>query len=276
MNKSFIILATTALIAGSCNGRSNNQNVNINTMIEKVDIIGAWGIDAILGEELADDYLRPKTDEYTLYALRKDDDRRGRAGLGWRAEFKSDLTFTSGYSSNDGNDAVIDVAGRYEYMNEYRIKIHVGSITIHGGEWHGRGSGTKEPDAGMGVFLIAKTDDGFRLIRCADGETDLQRVTYSDMLRALPEIRTGSRDLKWVRLDPYNRDTDNLKILNKGLAAVGRYHPDKAKLLYSRNISSGWGFIAAFVFRYKGENLTALYSPGPEIFAVYDKQTTNR
>jgi hypothetical protein len=58
--------------------------------------------------------------------------------------------------------------------------------------------------------------------------------------------------------------------LNKGLAADGRYHPDKAKLLYSRNISSGWDFIVAFVFRYEGENVIALYSRGPEIFTVYD------
>ena len=238
---------------------------------ENVDIIGDWRIDAVLGEELASDYLRSQTDEYTLRALRADEDGRGRAGLGWRAEFKSDKTFTSGYNSNDGNDMAINVSGRYEYMDENHIKIHICSITIRGGEWHGRNSGKEEPDAEMGVFLIAPTENGFRLIRCADGVTDQQRLTYSDMVRALPKITTGSRDLKWVKLDPNHRDTDNLKILNKGLLADGRYLPDKAKLVFSRNISSGLDYLAAFVFHYEGKNIIALYSRGPEIFAIYDK-----
>jgi hypothetical protein len=238
-------------------------------MIEKVDIIGQWRIDAVLGEEFTDDYLRPKTDEYTLRALREDEDGRDRSGLGWRAEFKSDNTFTSGYSSHDGNDIAINVSGRYEYFDEYRIKIHVGSITIRGGEWHNRSSGEKEPDAEMGVFLIAPTENDFRLIRCTDGETDLQRLAYSDMVRALPNIRTGSRDVKWVTLDPHNRDTDNIKILNKGLVADGRYNPDKAKLVYSRNISAGWDFLTAIVFRYEDELKIGLYSRGPEIFAIF-------
>ena len=236
---------------------------------EKVNIIGEWRIDAVLGEELASDYLRPKTDEYTLRALRANEDGRGRAGLGWRAEFKSDNTFTSGYSSRDGNDVAISVTGKYEYMDENRIKIHVGSITIRGGEWHSRKSGTEEPDAEMGIFLIAPTENGFSLIRCADGITDQQRLTCSEMVRALPEIRTGSRDLKWIKSDPYMRDTDNLKILHKGLVADGRYHPDKAKLMYSRYIEHGE--VLAFVFCYEGKNIIALYSWGPHIFAIYVK-----
>jgi len=253
----------------SCGGQSNSQNVNKNTMIENVNIVGEWWIDAVLGEELVSDYLRPKTDEYTLRTLRADEDGRGRAGLGLRAEFKSDKTFTSGYNSNDGNDIAINVAGRYEYVDENRIRIHVGSITILGGEWRSRNSGKEDPDAEMGVFLIAPTENGFRLIRCTDGVTDQQRLTYSDMVRALPQIRTGSRDLKWVKSDPYMHDTDNHKILNKGLVADGRYHPDKAKLVYSRYIEHGE--VLAFVFCYEGENIIALYSWGPHIFAIYNK-----
>ena len=253
--KKYIITLAAAAITISCVGQSNNQNIN--TMIEKVNIIGDWRIDAVLDEELASDYRQPKTDEYTLRAL--------------RVGFKSDKTFTSGYNSNDGNDVAINIAGKYEYVDEYHIKIHVGSITIRSGSWHGRNSGKQEPDAEMGVFLVAPTENGFRLIRCADGVTDQQRLTYSDMVRALPQITTGSRDLKWVNLDPYNRDIDNLKILNKGLVADGRYLPDKAKLVYSRNITSGWDYLAAFVFHYEGKDIIALYSRGPEIFAIYDK-----
>ena len=237
--------------------------------IEKVNIIGDWRIDAVLGEELASDYRQPKTDEYNLRTLRADEDGRGRAGLGRRAEFKSDKTFTSGYNSNDGNDIAINVAGRYEYIDENHIKIYVGSITIRGGEWHSKKSGKEEPNAEMGVFLIAPAENGFRLIRCTDGVTDQQRLNYSDMVSALPQIRTGSRDLKWVKSDPYIRDTDNHIILNKGLAADGRYHPDKSKLVYSRYIE--YGEVLAFVFCYEGKNIIALYSWGPHIFAIYDK-----
>ena len=141
-----------------------------------------------------------------------------------------------------------DIVGDWR-IDENRIKIHVGTITIHSGEWHGRTSGKEEPDAEMGVFLIAPTENGFRLIRCAEDVTDQQRLTCSDMVHALPQIRTGSRDLKWIKSDPYMRDTDNLQILHKGLLADGRYLPGKAKLLYSRYIEHGE--VIAFLYRAK-------------------------
>jgi hypothetical protein len=264
-----IILSVIVLNMDSCSGQSNNQNVNNNSnMIKKVDIIGSWRIDAIIGLELQPNIGRPKTDEYTLFKLREED-KTGRWIFGWSAEFRSDMTFESSYSSPDGFGNT-QVSGTYQFVDEYRIRINIGTMMSVGG-WYGNDGNAPEMNVELGVFIIAPTENGFRLIKSADGETDLQRLTYSDMLHVLPEIRTGSHDLKWVKLDPNNRDTDNLKILNKGLVADGRYNPDKAKLLYSRNISSGWDYTTAFIFRYEGKNIIALYSPGPEIFAIYDK-----
>jgi hypothetical protein len=263
MKTAIIILAAITLNANGCE-QSKSQTLNTTTMIEKVNIIGDWRIDAIIGLELIPNSERPKTDEYILHELREED-KTGRRIFGWRAEFKSNGTFESSYTSPDGfgND---NVPGTYQFVDEYHIRIYVEKVSVGR-----RMLNEQEPYIELGVFLIAPIENGVRLIKCADGETDLQRLAYSDMVHALPEIRTGSSNLKWVKLDPYKRDTDNHIILNKGLVADGRYNPDKVKLLYSRNISSGWDYLTAFVFRYEGENIIALYSWGPHIFAIYDK-----
>jgi hypothetical protein len=262
MKKVIIILVAIVFVTVSYSGQSNNQNVNMSAMFEKVDIIGHWRIDAIIGLELEPKSQSTKTDEYTLHELQKEDST-GFGIYGWTAEFRSDGTFESHYATPDGYYNS-NSTGTYQFIDEYHIRIHIGEVNYH--IWDNE----QKPKIELGVFLIAAIKNGFRLIKFTDDETDLQRLAYSDMLRRLPTSLTAPGRLIGKKLDPYNRDTDNLKILNKGLVAY-RYNPDKAKLVYSRNICSGWDCTTAFIFLYEGENIIALYSRGLEIFNVLKK-----
>jgi hypothetical protein len=282
MGKAIIILSLLTLISDSCGqtttkqqkiiDNENNDTKQISSMdtkTEKVDITGHWRIDAVIGLELLGQCPNPvgrltKTDEYTLQKIKKEDSENGFI-YGWQAEFNSDMTFKSYYSAWCGNDYFSDVTGTYEYIDSNHIKIQVNNIVLSG-QWNRE----EELNTDLGIFLIDSINNGFRLIKCVNEETDQQRLMYSDMLRNLPVIRTGS-DLKWIKLDPHNRDTDNQKILYKGLVADGRYNPDKAKLVFSSYLYGEGGEIDAFVFRYEEKNVVALYSRGPEIFALYDK-----
>jgi hypothetical protein len=268
MKEQIIILGIIALIVGSCGGRANNnqQFSNTNDMTEKVNITGHWKTDgAVVGLDILD--KRTKTDEYALLRRMQEEDSRNGFFDGWQVEFKSDETFECFERFWDGLADYFHIAGTYKYMDANHIRI--GVHTIEAQSVWGNENGTFELNGKeLGVFLIDSIDGGFRLIRCMDGETDKQRIACSDMLRSLPSINAVNwRIFNWVKLDPHNRNTDNQKILNKGLAADGRYAPDKAKLLYTRNLD---GEIIAFVFRYEKQNLIALYSRGPEVFAIYD------
>jgi hypothetical protein len=268
MRKIVIILNVLALIVGSCGGQTTNKQISNmeNTMnIEKINIIGHWKTDEVIGLKLID--KSTITDEYELLGRIQKEDLHGDYFYGWHTKFKGDGSFESCYNSWCGNDNYYHVVGRYEYTDANHIRISVNTVIARFYYGGGKSGTFKLNDKELGVFLIDSIADGFRLIRDMDGETDQQRITYSDMLRSFPKIRTGGSALKWVKLDPHNRDTDNRKILNKGLAADGRYTPDKAKLLYSRYLD---GEVIAFVFRYEKQILVAFYSRGPEIFAIYD------
>jgi len=267
--KTVKILFLLLLYSASCVGQNNKRDLNQNTMIEKTAITGHWRIDEIIGLELIGESL--KTDEYTIQELLKENNRNG-IHYGWQVEFRSDMSFASYYTAPDGFDYFSSVTGTYKWIDESHIKIHVGEIALSG-RWHLN----EKPDVDLGVFIVNKTDNGFRLIKCATDETDKQRLSYSDLLRSLPEIRAGWTYLRWIKLPPpYNhkRDAESIKIqLNKGLAADGTYNPDKAKLVFSRMLNRE---TAAFVFRYEGKSVAALYGIGPQMFAVTEGDIPSR
>lgn len=259
--KSIKVLIILLLCSVSCVGQCNKRD---NIVKEKVNIIGHWRVDEVIGLELINKNLR--IDEYVVQERLKANYRSGNY-FGWRVEFKNDMSFTSRYSSGDGLDFFADVTGSYGWIDDNHIKIHVKKIIFRSGAFGGRKSVDEEPNIDLGVYIVVKTDNGFNLVKCAPDETDEQRISYSDMLHKLPKIYAGSSGLSWLKLDPYNRDTDYLKILQKGLAAGGRYDPAKAKLVFSRRINVE---VLAFIFRYEGKSISAFYSAGPEQFAVMD------
>jgi hypothetical protein len=263
MKKSIIILGIIAFVAGSCFGQANNkQTSNNNNIMEKVDITGHWRIDEVIGMELIDE--RYLSDEFVIQEIREDNNFYG----GSQVEFKSDMSFESFYRTRGGEDAHYNVTGTYQWIDDNHIRIHIGKIDYRGGMWEGFKTINENPNVDLGVYIVVKTNNGFNLVKTASDEADAQQLSYSALLHNLPEINTGgSSGLMWIKLDPYNRDTDKLKILNKGLAADGRYDPVKAKLVFSRKIN---GEVLAFVFRYEEKSIAAFYSAGPEIFAIMD------
>jgi hypothetical protein len=267
MRKTVIILSVLALITGCCGQATEKQILNTeNTMnTEKLDVIGHWKTHVVIGMELLG--KSTITDEYELLRI-QEEELQGGHFFGWHTKFKDDGSFESCYNSWCGNDNRFNVVGTYEYTEANHIRIFVNTI-IAFFCYGGGNSGTFELNGEeLGVFLIDSIADGFRLVRCMDGETNQQRIACSDILRNLPRITARNwNNFKWIKLDPHNRDTDNRKILNKGLSAVGGYTPDKAKLLLSRPLD---GEIFAFVFRYEEQVLVALYSAGGEVFAVYN------
>jgi len=265
-----IILNVFALIFCSCGGQATNKQISKmkNTIdIEKIDIVGHWQTDAtVIGLDILG--KSNIANEYELLGRVQEEDFRDDYFDGWQVQFKSDGSFESSYTSWCGNDDHHHVIGSYEYTDANHIRIYVDTIIAHFYYGGGKSGTFKLNGKELGVFLIDSIANGFRLIRTIDGETDQELLMYSDMLRNLPSITARNwNSFKWLNLDPHNRTNDNHKILSKGLAAVGSYAPNKAKLLYSRRHDGG---IIAFVFRYEKQNLIALYSAGPEVFAVYD------
>ena len=269
MKKPVIILGI-ALLTVNCFGQrtGNNVTLNNNNIMEKVDITGHWRIDEVIGLELIDEQYQ--TDEFVIQTIPKEYNHNG-IYSGWQVKFESDMSFESFYSTRDGMDASYNVTGTYQWIDDYHIKIHIKKIDYHSGYWAGHKSINEKPNVDLGLYIVVKTDNGFNLVKCASGETDEQRLSYSALLRNLSGVSNGgSNGLIWIKLDPYNRDTNQLKILNKGLVADGRYDPAKAKMVFSRKIERE---TLAFVFRYEGKSIAAFYSRGPEIFAIMEDNT---
>ncbi|SHF54526.1 hypothetical protein [Dysgonomonas macrotermitis] len=223
-------------------------------------IAGEWKIDYLIGIN--------QIDEFNIETIHYEDDQKYRFHYGNNAKFAEDGTFMCYYSAPCGNDCFRQTYGRYNVTDENHIRIYADSISINGMCQNV----DERVNIDLGIFMIDTIPGGFRLISCRDGIDDDLRRVYSQKVNSLPQISTGESNLKWVTLDPENRETESLKILRKGLITDGQFDPDKANLVYTKNI--GWYYITAFVFEYENKNHIALYSADPEIFAVYKNSET--
>lgn len=214
---------------------------------------GLWKIDEIIGLY--------STDEYNLSPAKEDESLQG-----WRygnsVTFNPNGTFNSRYSAWCGNDCFPHSKGTFEKIDETHIRLKLDVLEITGDCPYSIDSTHHD----LGIFLIKKTENGYRLIKSDFTTSDKQQEKYSEMLTDLSIINMDDSFYKEVRLSPNTREKKDVEILATGLKNISGFEPEKAKLLYAKYQSHQ----KRFVFEYKSRLLLALYNPGPSQFILYD------
>ena len=140
---------------------SNRQNANTNISPEKVDITGHWKVDEIIGLDILNESQEQKINEYTLWGMEIGAETDN-IDYGCHAEFREDKSFVSYYAPWNSNDCTEESNGTYEFIDDYHIRIYISEISIYG---RCCDLMRVEPNDELGVFLIVKTENGFRLNR---------------------------------------------------------------------------------------------------------------
>ncbi|MDR1877845.1 MAG: hypothetical protein LBQ84_09505 [Flavobacteriaceae bacterium] len=221
----------------------------------KHDLEGLWIIDEIIGLYTVDEYNLSKVSEQD-------------ASKGWvygKSITFSDGTFNSHYSAECGNDCFPSSKGTFKMVNNTHIQLKLKLVEIRGGCPHSRDSNHRD----LGIFLIKKLENGYRLIRSSSTESDIQQEKYSEILNNLPQISGGGSGLNWIELDYLTREKEDSEILKIGLKNIPNFDPQKAQLVYTKYLHYD---NKGFVFKYENKILVAIYAVGASVFALYDKE----
>ena len=226
--------------------------------MKEKDLQKLWTIDNILG--FTNEFNG--VDEYNVFPIPKE---RG-INYGNLLEFNGDNTFHSHYIAPCGNDVFPETFGTYQIVDENHIHLQLDSATLFN-TYSTDKNFNEKIQVDLGVFIMDKTLNGFRLIRSDKDEKDDRRRLYSTVVDSVLKNTDKYSSLIWDgKLKPSDRNDNYKKVFEIGLKKSNLYDFNESKLVYTTE--QGLDSIS-YLFQYKDELYLVIYRSGPLQYLIF-------